>query len=107
MQKKSKNAKKKQKCKKKAENARSISKFMQKKSRNAKKKAENAFQFENSCKKGQKQKKESTFIWILFAFISLVHFKPKNSYKKRQKCKKKAKNFFQIAKIHMQKKSMK
>ena len=65
-----------------------------KKEQKCKKKAENAFQFENSCKKGQKQKKESTFIWILFAFISLVHFKPKNSYKKRQKCKKKAKNFF-------------
>ena len=34
-----------------------------------------------------------------------LHFKPKNSYKKRQKCKKKAKKFFQIAKIHMQKKA--
>ena len=86
MQKKS---KKKQKCKKKAENARSISKFMQKRAE-MQKKAENAFQFENSCKKRAKmEKKESTFIWICFAFISLVHFflhfKPKNSYKKRQK----------------------
>ena len=42
--------KKKAKMQKKAENARSISKFMQKKGRNAKK-GENAFQFENSCKK--------------------------------------------------------
>ena len=84
--------------------------------------------FQNSCKKraemqkkrqkmhfnlkiharqGQKWKKESTFIGF-FAFISLVHFflhfKPKNSYKKRQKCKKKTKKNFQIANIHMQKK---
>ncbi len=100
MQKKSRNARKKQKMHVRFQNS-------CKKEQKCKKKAENAFQFENSCKKGQKQKKESTFIWILFAFISLVHFKPKNSYKKRQKCKKKAKKFFQIAKIHMQKKSMK
>ena len=44
---------KKAEMQKKTENARSISTFMQKR-------AENAFQFENSCKKGQKWKiKES------------------------------------------------
>ena len=81
---------------------------MQKKAENAFQKAENAFQFENSCKKGQKWKKESTFIWIfllLYPLCIFLHFKPKNSYKKRQKCKKKAKKKFQIAKIQMQKKS--
>ena len=68
------------------------------------------FNFEIHTKKYQKGKKESTFIWIfslLYPLCIFLHFKPKNSYKKRQKCKKKAKKFFQIAKIHMQKKSMK
>ena len=88
MQKKSRNTKK-------AENARSISKLMQKKDINVKKRQKIHCQFRNSYKKYQKGKKESTFIWIFFAFISPVHFlranfKPKNSYKKRQKCKKKA-----------------
>ena len=53
---------------KKAENARSISKLMQKKGRKY------IFNFEIHTKKYQKGKKESTFIWIFFAFISLVHF---------------------------------
>ena len=55
-----------------------------------KKRAENAFQFENSYKKEQKWKKESTFIWIFFAC-------------KLQKyiCKKKAEN--NISKKHAKK----
>ena len=75
-----------------------------KKEQKCKKKAEKAFQLENSCKKGRKQKKESTFIWIFFAFISLVHFKPINSYKQRQKCKKKQKFFFKLQKFICKKK---
>ena len=74
------------------------------------KKAENAFQFENSCQKRAKMEKRKHIYLDFFAFISLVHFlhfKPKNSYKKRQKCKKKSIKFFQIAKINMQKKSIK
>ena len=57
MQKKSRNAKKKQKCKKKAENARSISKLMQKKGINAKKGRKYIFNFEIHTKKYQKWKK--------------------------------------------------
>ena len=62
------------KMQKKAENARSISKLMQKKDINAKKGRKYIFNFEIHTKKYQKGKKESTFIWIFFAFISLVHF---------------------------------
>ena len=102
MQEKGKNAKQMQKCKKKAENARSISKFMHKKDRNEKK-AENAFQFRNSYKKKQKWKKRRhIYLDFYFAFISPVHFflhfKPKNSYKKRQKCKKRLQIFFKFVK---------
>ena len=90
---KSKNAKKKQKRKKKSRNA---------------KKAENTFSILKFIQKNRKWKKESTFTWIfslLYPLCIFFHFKPKNSYKKRQKCKKKHKHFFQIAKINMQKKA--
>ena len=93
MQKKSKNAKKKQKCKKKAENARSISKFMQKKSRNAKKRQKMHFNLKIHAKKGKNGKKKAHlfgFFSLLYPLCIFLHFKPKNSYKKRQKCKKKA-----------------
>ena len=57
-------AKKKQKCKKKADIAYSICEFMQKR-------AKMHFQFRNSYKK--KQKKNSDFFLDFFAFISPVH----------------------------------
>ena len=84
-----------------------------KKGRNAKKKAENAFQFENSCKKGAKMhlqfrnsytkkskngKKESTFISFFLLLCPLrifLHFKPQNSCKKDKNAKKKSKIIFQ------------
>ena len=57
---------------------------------------------------GKNGKKESTFIWNFFAFISLVHFfcilNLKIHIKKDKNAKKKTKKFFQIAKINMQKK---
>ena len=76
------NAKKGHKCKKKAENTFSISKFIQKNIKNG--------------------KKESTFIWIVFAFISPVHFfcisDLKIHIKKDKNAKKKHKNFFKLQK---------
>ena len=87
---------------------------MQKKSRNAKQMAENAFQFENSSKKGKNGKKKAHlfgFLLLLYPLgIFFLHFKPKTSYKKRQKCKKKQKIIFQKnmqKKAEMQKKGAK
>ena len=98
MQKKAKMQKKSKNAKKKAENARSISKLMQKKGINAKKGRKYIFNFEIHTKKYQKWKKRKHIYLDFFAFIFpqgislciFLHFKPKNSYKKRQKCKKKA-----------------
>ena len=103
-----KNAKKKQKCKKKAgmekkaENARLISKLMQKRQKIH-------FQFRSSykIKNGRKKAHLFGFVSLLYTLCIFLHFKPKNSYKKRQKMQKKAKIFFQIRKIHMQKKKQK
>ena len=81
---------------------------MQKKGRNAKKKvemqkkAENAFQFENSCQKRAKMEKKKAHLFGFFGFYIpcafFLHFKPKNSYKKRHKCKKKQTFFFKLQK---------
>ena len=93
MQKKGINAKKKQKCKKKAEDACSISKLMQKKDINAKKGRKYIFNFEihtKNIKKGKKKAHLFGFFSLLYPLCIFLHFKPKNSYKKRQKCKKKA-----------------
>ena len=72
---------------KKAENTFSISKFIQK-----------------NIKKGKKKAHLFRFFSLLYPLCIFLHFKPKNSYKKRQKCKKKTKKFLQISKINMQKK---
>ena len=90
MQKKGRNAKKKVEMQKKAENARSISKLMQKKDINAKKRQKIHFLFRNSYKKISKREKRKHIYWDFFRFYTPCAFKPKNSYKKRQKCKKKA-----------------
>ena len=59
--------------------------------------------------KNQKWKKKKAHLFGFFRFYIpcafFLHFKPKNSYKKRQKYKKKTKKLFQIAKINMQKKA--
>ena len=74
MQKKGRNAKKKQKCEKKTENARSISKLMQKKGRNAKKGRKYIFNFEIHTKKKSKMEKRKQIYLDFLAFISPVHF---------------------------------
>ena len=105
MQKKGRNSKKRQKMHVQFQNS-------CKKGQKCKKKAENAFQFENSKdkngnkkanmqKKGKNGKKKAHlfgFFSLLYPLCIFLHFKPKNSYKKWQKCKKKAWKFFQIAK---------
>ena len=74
MQKKSKNAKKNRNAKKaemqirEAENARSISKFMQKKGRNAKKKQKMPFNLKIHARKGQKWKKRKHIYLDFFRF---------------------------------------
>ena len=80
---------------------------MQKKSRNAKKRQKMHFNLKIHAKKDKNRKKESTFIWIVFDFISLVHFKPKNSYKKDKNAKKKQTNLFKFQTYICKKKSMK
>ena len=68
------------------------------------KKNKNAFSILKFIQKNQEWKKESTFIWILFTFISPVHFfafQPKKSYKKDKNAKKGYNFFLQIRKIHM------
>ena len=68
---------------------------MQKKQK-CKKKQKMHFNLKIHARKGQKWKKESTFGFfsLLYPLCIFLHFKPKNSYKKRQKCKKKAKKNF-------------
>ena len=111
MQKKRINAKKRKKCKKKAENARSISKLMQKRVEIQKKGRKYIFNFEIHTKKNQKWKKKKAdlfgFFWLLYPLCIFLHFKPKNSYKKRQKCKKKTIKIFSNCKNKHAKKSMK
>ena len=91
---------KKEKMQKKSKNA--------KKSRNAKKKAENAFQFENSCQKRAKMEKRKHIyleffrFYIPCAFFCILNLK---IHIKKDKNAKKSKQFFQIAKINMQKKA--
>ena len=83
---------------------------MQKKGRNAKKKAETAFQFENSCQKRAKMEKKKAHLLGFFSLLyPLCIFCILNLkiHIKKTKCEKKAKKTFQIAKIHMQKKSRK
>ena len=74
------------------------------------KKAENAFQFENSCQKRAKMEKKKKHIYLEFfrfyipcAFFCIITLKI--HIKKDKNAKKKAKNFFQIAKINTQKKA--
>ena len=101
MQKKSKNANKK------TENARSILKFMQKRAE-MQKKQKMPFNLKIHVRKGQKWKKESTFIWNFFCFnIPCAFFCISNLkiHIKKDKNAKKAYKFFQIAKIKMQKKA--
>ena len=54
----------------------------------AKKSRKYIFNFEIHTKKSKMEKRKHIYL-DFFAFISPVHLKPKNSYKKRQKCKKK------------------
>ena len=92
---------------KKSRNARSISKFIQKRAE-MQKKAENAFQFENSCQKRAKMEKRKHIyleffrFYIPCAFFCILNLK---IHIKKTKMQKKATNFFQIAKINMQKKA--
>ena len=95
MQKKGRNAKKSRKCT-------FDFKINAKKDINAKKKAENTFSIskfiQKNIKKGKKKAHLFGFFSLLYPLCIFLHFKPKNSYKKRQKCKKKHKNFFKLQK---------
>ena len=68
------------------------------------------FNFEihtKNTKNGKKKAHLFGFFSLLYPLCIFLHFKPKNAYKKKQKCKKKLKFFFKFAKyIHtcMQKK---
>ena len=93
--------KKKQKCKKKAENARSISKLMQKKGINAKK-AENTFSISKYIQKISKREKRKHIyldffrFYIPCAFFCILNLKI--HIKKDKNAKKKHKIFFKLQK---------
>ena len=102
------------KCKKKAEmqeKSRKCTfdfKIHAKKGQKCKKKQKMHFNFEIHTKKIKNGKKKAHlfgFFRLLYPLCIFLHFKPKNSYKKKTKMQKKAKKNFQIAKIHMQKKA--
>ena len=87
--------------KKKTENARSISKFMQNRAEMQKKRQKMHFNLKIHAKKGKNGKKKTHLFGFFRFYIPcafFLHFKPKNSYKKRQKCKKKHKSFFKLQK---------
>ncbi len=105
MQKKSKNAKKKQKCKKKAENARSISKFMQKKSRNAKKRQKMHFNLKIHAKKDKNRKKKAHLFGFCLLLYPLCILNLKIHIKKDKNAKKKQKKFFKLQKYICKKKA--
>ena len=88
---------------KKAEYAVQFQNSCKKRAELQKKKAENAFQFENSCQKRAKMEKRKhiylDFCSLLYPLCIFLHFKPKNSYKKKDKnAKKKQTNFFKLQK---------